>query len=198
MTDTPDLDLVTLTADITSAFLSNNKVATGDVAGLIASIHGALEGASQPAPAEPARQEPAVSIRASVKADSIACLECGKKAKMLKRHLNTAHAMSPAEYREKWGLPRDYPMVSSDYAAQRATLAKTIGLGRKKAGAVVEAVAAPVKTARRKLGIAAAKAAAAAHPGEQPAPAKRVRPAKKAEPVAQDTGADIEAAAREE
>jgi predicted transcriptional regulator len=196
MTDTPDFDLVSLTADITSAYVGNNKVASGDVAHLIASIHNALQGALLPAAPEPAKPEPVVSIRASVKPDSITCLECGKKSKMLKRHLQTAHGVTPTEYRQKWELPRDYPMVASAYAAQRATLAKEIGLGRKK---TEEAVAAPVKTARRKLGIAAAKEAAVAHlVGDQAAPAKRGRPAKKGETAAPTPSADHEAAAAQE
>jgi predicted transcriptional regulator len=173
MTDTPDLNLVSLTADITSAYVSNNKVASSDVARLIESIHNALDTASAPVAPEPAKPEPVVSIRASVKPDSITCLECGQKSKMLKRHLQTAHGLTPADYREKWGLPRDYPMVAPAYAAERATLAKSIGLGRKKAEDVVEAIARPVKTVRRKLGIAAAKAAAIAHlGGEHPAPSE--------------------------
>jgi hypothetical protein len=104
---------------------------------------------------------------------------------MLKRHLQTAHGLTPAEYREKWGLPRDYPLVASNYAAQRSTLAKTIGLGRKKAEEVADAVVEPVKKAGRKLSIFAAKAAASAHLGTDTlAPAKRGRPARKEGPAA--------------
>ena len=186
MTETPDLDLVSLTADITSAYLGNNTVATSDVADLIGSIHHALQQAGSPTAPATSKQEPAVSIRASVKPDAITCLECGQKSKMLKRHLQTAHGLAPAEYREKWGLPRDYPLVASNYAAQRSTLAKTIGLGRKKAEEVADAVVVePVKKAGRKLSIFAAKAAASAHLGtDAPAPAKRGRPAKTEEPAA--------------
>ena len=178
MTETPDLDLISLTADITSAYLGYNKVATGDVADLIGSIHHALQQAGNPARPETSKQEPAVSIRASVKPDSITCLECGQKSKMLKRHLQTAHGLAPAAYREKWDLPRDYPLVASNYAAQRSTLAKTTGLGRKKAEELADTVVEPVKKAGRKLSIFAAKAAASAHLGtDTPAPAKRGRPA---------------------
>jgi predicted transcriptional regulator len=185
VTETHDLDLISLTADITSAYLGNNKVATGDVADLIGSIHAALQQVGSPATPATSKQEPAVSIRASVKPDSITCLECGQKSKMLKRHLQTAHGLAPAEYREKWGLPRDYPLVASNYAAQRSTLAKTIGLGRKKAEEVAETIVEPVKKAGRKLSIFAAKAAASAHLGtDTPAPARRGRPAKTEEPAA--------------
>jgi predicted transcriptional regulator len=187
MTETPDLDLISLTADITSAYLGNNKVATGDVADLIGSIHHALQQAGSPVTPATSKQEPAVSIRASVKPDSIACFECGQKAKMLKRHLQTAHGLAPAAYREKWALPRDYPLVASNYAAQRSTLAKTIGLGRRKVEAVADSVVEPVKKAGRKLSIFAAKAAASAHLGtDTPAPAKRGRPSKAQEPAAVD------------
>lgn len=124
--------LITLTADIVSAHVSNNSVAVSDLATLIASVHGALANLGQgPQEAEAPKQEPAVSIRASVKPDYIVCLEDGKKLKMLKRHLNTAFGMTPDDYRAKWGLPKDYPMVAPNYAASRAELAKKIGLGRK-------------------------------------------------------------------
>jgi predicted transcriptional regulator len=124
--------LITLTADIVAAHVSNNKVSVDDVPTLISNVHSALSGLNAPAAALPAaKQEPAVSIRASIKPDFIVCLEDGKKMKMLRRHLMTAYGMTPDDYRAKWGLPSDYPMVAPNYAAQRAELAKKIGLGTK-------------------------------------------------------------------
>jgi predicted transcriptional regulator len=124
--------LLTLTADIVAAHVSNNSVAVNDLPTLIQNVHGALTGiSSNRAPAE-ARPEPKVSIRSSVKPDFIVCLEDGKKQKMLKRHLMTNHGMTPDEYRQKWGLAADYPMVAPNYAEQRRTLAKSIGLGTKR------------------------------------------------------------------
>jgi predicted transcriptional regulator len=124
--------LITLTADIVAAHVSNNKVSVDDVSTLISNVHSALSGLNAPAaPAPVAKQEPAVSIRASIKPDYIICLEDGKKMKMLRRHLMTAYGMTPDDYRAKWGLASDYPMVAPNYAAQRAELAKKIGLGTK-------------------------------------------------------------------
>jgi predicted transcriptional regulator len=123
--------LVTLTADIVAAHVSNNSVAISDLPLLISSVHSALTTlGGTPAP-EPEKLVPAVSIRASVKPDYIVCLEDGKKLKMLRRHLMTAFGMTPDDYRAKWGLPADYPMVAPNYAEQRRTLAKEIGLGTK-------------------------------------------------------------------
>ena len=122
--------LVTLTADIVAAHVSNNSVAIADIAPVIRSVHEALSGLG--ATAEPeVKQEPAVSIRSSVKPDYIVCLEDGKKLKMLKRHLMTNYNMTPEEYRARWNLPADYPMVAPNYAEKRRELAKKIGLGRK-------------------------------------------------------------------
>jgi predicted transcriptional regulator len=124
--------LITLTADIVAAHVSNNSVAVSDIPSLISNVHGALTALSGPAVAAPApRPEPAVSIRASIKPDYIVCLEDGKKLKMLKRHLMTHYGLTPDQYRAKWGLPADYPMVAPNYAEQRRTLAVQIGLGRK-------------------------------------------------------------------
>jgi predicted transcriptional regulator len=174
MADEFNTDLINLTADIVSAHVSNNKVATADLASLIASVHAALAETSSPAPVEAPAQEPAVAIRTSIKHDYIVCLEDGKKLKMLKRYLRTNYNMTPEEYRTKWKLPRDYPMVAPDYAEQRRGLAKQIGLGRKKA---VEAVAKPVKRAAKSAGVALA--AAKEHIGGEAKPAaKRGRPAK--------------------
>jgi predicted transcriptional regulator len=124
--------LITLTADIVAAHVSNNSVAVSDIPGLIENVHRALNSLTPGEVAEePELPEPAVSIRASVKPDYIVCLEDGKKLKMLKRHLMTHYNMTPEEYRTRWSLPADYPMVAPNYAATRRELAKKIGLGRK-------------------------------------------------------------------
>jgi len=124
--------LITLTSDIVAAHVSNNSVAVSDVATLIQNVHTALTNLSAPAPAPEVKPEPAVSVRSSIKPDYIVCLEDGKKLKMLKRHLMTHYQMTPEDYRAKWGLPADYPMVAPNYAEQRRTLAKKIGLGTKR------------------------------------------------------------------
>jgi predicted transcriptional regulator len=121
--------LITLTADIVSAHVSNNSVAVSDLPLLINNVFGALASLGGAAAVAEVKQEPAVSIRASIKPDYIVCLEDGKKLKMLKRHLMTHYQMTPDEYRAKWNLPADYPMVAPNYAEQRRTLAKKIGLG---------------------------------------------------------------------
>ena len=123
--------LVTLTSDIVAAHVSNNSVAVSDLPLLINNIHGALAGLMTEEAEEPA-QEPAVSVRQSIKPDYLVCLEDGKKMKMLKRHLMTHYDMTPDDYRRKWGLPSDYPMVAPNYAQKRRELAKAIGLGKKK------------------------------------------------------------------
>jgi predicted transcriptional regulator len=138
----PNDTLITLTADIVAAHVSNNSVSVGDVASLIANVHAALSGLGASATPEAPRQEPAVSIRSSVKPDYIVCLEDGKKLKMLKRHLMTHYQMTPDDYRAKWGLPSDYPMVAPSYAATRKELALKIGLGRKP-GETVKKAATP-------------------------------------------------------
>jgi predicted transcriptional regulator len=124
--------LITLTADIVAAHVSNNSVAVSDLPVLIANVHGALAGLGGAAPVPEVKQEPAVSVRSSIKPDFIVCLEDGKKLKMLKRHLMTHYQMTPEQYRAKWNLPADYPMVAPNYAEQRRTLAKKIGLGTKR------------------------------------------------------------------
>jgi predicted transcriptional regulator len=124
--------LLTLTADIVAAHVSNNSVAVNDLPNLIQNVHQALTGISASGAATEEKPEPKVSIRASIKPDYITCLECGKKQKMLKRHLMTNHEMTPVDYRGKWGLTADYPMVAPNYAEQRRTLAKSIGLGTKR------------------------------------------------------------------
>jgi len=133
-------DLITLTADIVSAHVGNNSVALADISSLISNVYKALSSLGAPAAPEPApAREPAVSIRSSVKNDYIVCLEDGKKLKMLKRHLATAYNMTPEEYRARWNLPVDYPMVAPGYAATRRDLAKKIGLGRKPSTVTEEA-----------------------------------------------------------
>ena len=131
--EAPENTLIGLTADIVSAHVSNNSVAVNDLPTLIQNVHNALNGlGSAPQEPEPKRQEPAVSVRSSVKPDYIVCLEDGKKLKMLKRHLMTHYQMTPEQYRQKWGLSVDYPMVAPNYAEQRRSLAKQIGLGTKR------------------------------------------------------------------
>jgi predicted transcriptional regulator len=122
--------LITLTADIVAAHVSNNSVAVSDLPVLIGNVHQALAGLSSGTAAPQVAPEPAVPIRLSVKKDYIVCLDDGKKLKMLKRHLMTHYGMTPDDYRAKWGLPADYPMVAPAYAEQRRVLAKAIGLGR--------------------------------------------------------------------
>ena len=123
--DASSLDSVSV---IVSAYVSNNNLSLSELAQLIKAVHEALESPGQGASSPP---EPAVPIKNSVKPDYVICLEDGRKLKMLKRHLRTAYDMSPDEYRLKWGLALDYPMVAPEYAARRSELAKKIGLGRK-------------------------------------------------------------------
>lgn len=123
--------LITLTSDIVAAHVSNNNVDVDAVPALITNVYQALAGLGEETVVEEVRPEPAVSIRASVKPDYIVCLEDGKKLKMLKRYLRTNYDMTPEEYRARWNLPADYPMVAPNYAEKRRDLAKKIGLGRK-------------------------------------------------------------------
>lgn len=123
---------IALTADIVSAHVSNNSVAVSDLPLLIQNVHNALASLGDEVVEPEVKQEPAVSIRASIKPDYIVCLEDGKKLKMLKRHLMTHYQMTPEQYRAKWNLPADYPMVAPNYAEQRRSLAKKIGLGTKR------------------------------------------------------------------
>lgn len=125
--------LVTLTADVVAAHVSNNNVAISDIPLIIRSVHDALAGLGTIEVPE-VKQEPAVSIRASVKPDYIVCLEDGKKLKMLRRHLMTSYKMTPDDYRAKWNLAKDYPMVAPNYSETRRVLAKAIGLGTKGRG----------------------------------------------------------------
>lgn len=123
--------LITLTSDIVAAHVSNNSVSVDEVPALISNVFGALAGLGQAAVVEEQMPEPAVSVRASIKPDYIVCLEDGKKLKMLKRHLMTHYKLTPEQYRARWNLPADYPMVAPNYAEKRRELAKKIGLGRK-------------------------------------------------------------------
>lgn len=123
-------DLVEMAADIVSAYVSANSVAAQDIPALIRTVHAALKEVSREGAAAPENsQEPAVAIKKSVTPDYIICLEDGKKFKSLKRHLRTRYGMTPDEYRSKWGLPHDYPMVAPNYAKERSNLAKRMGLG---------------------------------------------------------------------
>ncbi len=132
MADQSNEALLALTADIVAAHVANNSVTICDLAGLISRVHETLAGLGA-ASAEPeAVLTPAVSVRSSIKPDFIVCLEDGKKLKMLKRHLMTHYQMTPEQYRAKWNLPADYPMVAPNYAEQRRTLAKKIGLGTRR------------------------------------------------------------------
>lgn len=123
--------LLTLTADIIAAHVSNNSVPVTELGALIGRVHDALAGLGAAQPDSEPELRPAVSVRASVKPDAIICLEDGKKFKMLKRHLMTDHQMTPSEYRARWNLPADYPLVAPNYAEARRNLAVKIGLGRK-------------------------------------------------------------------
>ena len=122
-------EILSLTAKIVAAHVSKNTVPIADLPGLIKSVHASLLDIDRPAEAPPERPQPAVAIKKSVTPDYIVCLEDGKKLKMLKRHLKTAYNLTPEQYRERWALPGDYPMVAPNYAKQRSRLAKEIGLG---------------------------------------------------------------------
>lgn len=126
-------DVLGLTAQIVSAHVSNNSVSTDALPALIQDIYRTLASIGQGEPVVE-KQQPAVPVKKSVYADHIVCLEDGKKLKMLKRHLKTAYNMTPDQYRDKWGLPPDYPMVAPNYAKHRSSLAKKIGLGTKPRG----------------------------------------------------------------
>ncbi|WP_131113857.1 MucR family transcriptional regulator [Lichenihabitans psoromatis] len=194
MNDQNNEDMITVTADIVSAFVSNNSVRAEDLSALIESVHQAIKSLSEHktdvAVAPP--PVPAVSIKKSVTDDYLICLEDGKRFKSLKRHLSTSYGMSPDDYRAKWGLPRDYPMVAPGYAASRSKLAKDMGLGKKlvQLPPAVEEVApiahrepdvaaAPQKAAAKRTKTAAAVKDAAPAPEEAPVK-RRGRPSKKA------------------
>ncbi len=140
-------DLLQITSDIVSAHVSNNPVPLGELSGLIQTVYSTLTGLSSPAPEPEVELKPAVNPKKSVTDDYIVCLEDGRKLKMLKRHLSTSYDMTPEQYRAKWNLPRDYPMVAPAYAKKRQELAKKIGLGRKPR--IVEDEPTPQPKARR-------------------------------------------------
>jgi predicted transcriptional regulator len=154
MSDTKETQefLATLTADIVSAHVSNNSVNASELPALISSVYSSLSGLGgmPAAPSEP--PTPAVPIRSSIKPDYIVCLEDGKKLKMLKRHLMTSYQMTPEQYRARWGLPADYPMVAPNYAETRRTLAIAIGLGKQGRGGGRKPKAAAAKPSGRKPG----------------------------------------------
>jgi predicted transcriptional regulator len=185
-----ETNLIEMTADIVAAYVGNNSVQTNALGELIASVHAALTATGRPAAKEAPALTPVVSIRSSVKQDYIVCLEDGATLKMLTRYLRNKFAMSPDDYRAKWGLPKDYPMVAPAYAEKRRGLALKIGLGRikvaedvakvattvkrgaRKAVETIEATVAPeTKAPRRRLGIKVATEAAQARLSGEPAPA---------------------------
>jgi len=139
--------LITLTSDIVAAHVSNNDVAVTDLPGLITNVYGALASLGEKVEVEEPKPQPAVAIRNSIKPDYIVCLEDGKKLKMLKRYLRTNFDMTPEEYRARWGLAADYPMVAPNYAEKRRDLAKKIGLGRKPGTTVTPKARRPKKPA---------------------------------------------------
>ena len=151
----PD-QLLALTAQIVAAHVGRNQMAADALPELIRSVHASLTSAGKPPAAAPAeKQQPAVPPKKSVFPDHIICLEDGKKLKMLKRHLQTSYGLTPAQYREKWGLPHDYPMVAPNYAEKRSTLAKTIGLGRRPQAAAAAPIPVPRKAGRQRKAAAA-------------------------------------------
>ena len=127
----PEDQTLRMAVDIVTAYLSNNPLPAATIPDLIATVHGALANIGRPSEETPqTSRKPAVAVRKSVTPDYIVCLEDGKQLKMLKRYLRSNYSMTPAEYRAKWGLPADYPMVAPNYAKQRSEFAKQIGLGR--------------------------------------------------------------------
>lgn len=121
--------LVTLTSDIVSAHVANNKIAISDVPELVRNVHRALAAVGQTVQQPAGPRDGVVSVRASVRPEYLVCLKCGAKQSMLRRHIRTAHAMTPEQYRQEFGLKPDYPMIASDYAARRADIARASGLG---------------------------------------------------------------------
>ena len=151
MTDERQNELVALAADITAAYVAANKIGTADLPGLLKVIHGALAAAESGSEVKPAEEPkaPAISVRRSVTPDYLVCLEDGRRFKSLKRHLRTKWNLSPEEYRTKWGLPRDYPMVAPNYAKARSDFAKSIGLGQKVGAGKPPHSTAPKSTRRK-------------------------------------------------
>lgn len=124
--------LIELTAEIVSAYVSNNSISANELPNVIAQVHAALGGATTPVEEIVEKQKPAVTVRRSLQSDHLICLEDGQKYKSLKRHIMTHHGLTPDQYREKWDLPADYPMVAPAYAEARSKLAKEMGLGQKR------------------------------------------------------------------
>ena len=155
MDEAMNSDHTTITADVVSAYVSHNSVRTADLPDLIASVHGALQSLKAPEQAEPEKREPPVSIKKSITPDFLISMEDGKRYKSLRRHL-TGRGLTAEQYREKWGLPRDYPMVAPNYAKRRSELAKALGLGQlrrnratgSEAAAQAESTPEPAKKAR--------------------------------------------------
>lgn len=131
---------VSFAARIVASYLGNHEVAIGDLPGIISATYAALAGTDAPPPVDAERSTPAVPIKKSIRPDSVTCLECGKRQKMLRRHLSTSHGLSVDEYRAKWALPADYPMAAPNYAKKRSEMAIQIGLGRKPKAAAAETV----------------------------------------------------------
>jgi len=126
-------EVLEMTSDIVSSFVAHNPVPSSALAELIKTVHETIEELASDKPAEPPRPDPAVPISKSITPDHIICLEDGRKLKMLKRYLRSRYELTPDEYRARWGLPSDYPMVAPNYAKKRSAFAKEIGLGRKRA-----------------------------------------------------------------
>ena len=145
-------ELLSLTTEVVAAFVGNNTIGVGDIPDLISGIYQALSTAGQAEEKPSAAPVPAVPIKKSVTPDFLVCLEDGRKLTMLKRHLATRYNLTPDEYRRRWGLPKDYPMVAPGYAAQRSTLAKEIGLGRKAAPPPPQEEAPAAKKPSRRIG----------------------------------------------
>jgi predicted transcriptional regulator len=145
------IDTLLLTGEVVSAYVSNNSVSRGDLLSLIASVHASLSGqASGSVKAKEIELVPAVPIKKSITPDYIVCLEDGKKFKSLRRHLNTSYGLTPEQYRAKWRLPADYPMVAPNYAAARSKLAKKMGLGQARRKIEVPAAAAKGSRGRKR------------------------------------------------
>ena len=160
--DDKDPGLLGLTAEIVASFAGHHAVAAGDLPALIASVFQALRTASQPEVTAAAPPTPAVPVKRSIRPDFLVCLEDGEKVRMLKRHLAARHGLTPDEYRRRWGLAKDYPMVPPAYAAQRSAMAKQIGLGRKPAAEAAPPAPEPTPAApepRRRVGGRKRKAA---------------------------------------
>jgi predicted transcriptional regulator len=150
-------ELVELTSEIVSAYVANNKIPSAELPEVIASVHTALRGLEEKKQAEPEKPTPLMPIKKTITPDHLISLEDGRRYKSLKRHLS-GRGLTPAEYREKWGLPKDYPMVAPNYAKQRSELAKALGLGqqrRKKAEVAPAEAAAPKRRGRPKANAAA-------------------------------------------